>query len=134
MTLTMHLAGAIRHVRMGDRRRAHSYGERTQPPVVWNGNSYAICLPWPPEEMRSAWLQVDVTPRVTYVVRVRESGSEEWLVGVETPLTSCIGLKPDTEYEMELRAKNAAGEGSPAVASFRTDATGAAEPISTLGQ
>ena len=86
--------------------------------------------------MRSDWLEVDVTPKVTYVVRVRESGSGKWLVGVETPLTSCtfIGLKPDTEYEMELRAKNAAGESSPAVASFRTDATGAAEPISTLGQ
>ncbi len=107
-----------------------------KPPVVWNGNSYAICLPWPPEDMRSDWLQVDVTPQVTYVVRVRESGSEEWLVGVETPLTSCtfIGLKPDTEYEMELRAKHAAGESGPAVASFRTDATGAAAPISTLRQ
>ena len=21
-------------------------------PVVWNGKSYAICLPWPPDEMR----------------------------------------------------------------------------------
>ena len=86
--------------------------------------------------MRSDWLQVDVTPQVTYVVRVRESGSEEWLVGVETPLTSCtfIGLKQDTEYEMELRAKHAAGESGPAVASFRTDATGAAAPISTLSQ
>ena len=105
-----------------------------KPPVAWNGNSYAICLPWPPEEMRSEWLAVDVRPQVTYAVRVREAGSQEWLVGVETPLTSCtfIELKPDTDYEMEVRAKSADGEGSPAVTSFRTEATGATEPISTL--
>jgi hypothetical protein len=82
--------------------------------------------------MRGEWLEADVTPQVTYVVRVRELGSKEWLVGVETPLTSCtlIGLKPDTEYEMEVRAKNAAGESAPTVARCRTDAAGAAKPVS----
>ncbi len=76
-------------------------------------------------------MEVDVTPQVTYLVRVRELGSEAWLVGVETPLTSCtfIGLKPDTEYEMEVRAKNTAGQSAPTVARCRTDAAGAIEPV-----
>ena len=75
---------------------------------------------------------MDVTPQVTYVMRVRELGADEWLVGVETPLSSCtlVGLKPDTEYEMELRAKNAAGESDPAVVMCRTDPHGAVKPIS----
>ena len=49
-------------------------------PVQWNGESYDICLPWP-DRPRQEWLEVEVTPQVTYVVRVRESGTESgWLV------------------------------------------------------
>ena len=103
-----------------------------KPPVQWNGESFDICLPWPADEQRQEWLEVGVRPQVTYVVRVREPGTEEWLVGVETPLTSCTfrDLKPDTEYEMEVRAKNKEGESIPAVITCRTGPDGAVEPLS----
>ena len=75
---------------------------------------------------------MEVTPKVTYIVRVRESGTEEWLVGVETPLTSCtfLDLKPDTEYEMEVRAKNEEDVSDPAVVTCRTDPGGSIVPLS----
>jgi len=75
---------------------------------------------------------LEVTPKVTYIVRVRESGTEEWLVGVETPLTSCtfLDLKPDTEYEMEVRAKNEEDVSDPAVVTCRTDPGGSIVPLS----
>ena len=105
--------------------------EGPKPPVQWNGRSFDICLPWPTDEQRQEWLELEVTPQVTYVVRVRESGAEQWLVGVETPLTSCtlLDLKPDTEYEMEVRAKSERGESVPAVVTCRTDPDGAIEPL-----
>ena len=100
-------------------------------PVRWNGTSYDICLPWP-DVPHQQWLEVVVTPQVTYVVRLRESGTDKWLVGVETPLTSCtfLQLKPNTEYEMEVRAKNADGETAPAVVTCRTGPDGAVRPLS----
>ena len=105
-----------------------------KPPVVWNGKSYDICLPWP-EVAKPPWVEVQVTPQVTYVVRVREAGTDKWLVGVETPLTSCtfVELKPNTEYEMEVRAKNEEGESDPAVVTCRTGPAGAVEPLSVTG-
>ena len=103
-----------------------------KPPVQWNGRSFDICLPWPADEQRQEWLELEVTPKVTYIVRVRESGTEEWLVGVETPLTSCtfLDLKPDTEYEMEVRAKNEEDVSDPAVVTCRTDPGGSIVPLS----
>ena len=103
-----------------------------KPPVAWDGESYAIYLPSPPDESRGEWMEFSVTPQVTYVVRIRELGTDEWIIGVETPLTSCsfIGLKPETNYEMEVRAKNAAGESAPAVATWRTDSAGTMKPVS----
>ena len=101
-----------------------------KPPVAWNGKSYEICLPWP-DVPRRPWLEVEVSLKVTYVVRVRELGREQWLVGVETPLTSCtlVELKPNTEYEMEVRAKSAAGESDPAVVTCRTGPDGAVDSL-----
>ena len=48
-------------------------------------------------------------PNLTFVVRVREVGTDKWSFGFETPLTCCtlVDLKPDTEYEMQVRGKNA---------------------------
>lgn len=100
-----------------------------KPPVTWNGESYEICLPWPDVPKRE-WLEVEVTPKVTYVLRLREVGEHEWLVGVETPLTTCtlVELKPNTEYEMEVRAKSAAGESKPAIVTCRTGPEGGLIP------
>ena len=102
-----------------------------KPPVAWDGHSYAICLPYPPGEPKHGWMEVSVKPQVTYVVRVRELGAEEWLIGIETPLTSCsfIVLKPAPNYEMELRAKNAAGERERTVVTCRTGPEGSVKPI-----
>ena len=64
---------------------------------------------------------------MTYVVRIREAGEDkDWSFGFETPITSFtfVDLKPDTEYELQVRTKNAAGEGVPAFFSIRTDPAG----------
>lgn len=100
-----------------------------KPPVAWNGESYEICLPWP-NVPRRQWLEVEVKPKVTYVVRVRELGARQWLAGVETPLTTCtlVELKPNTDYEMEVRAKSVAGESDPAIVTCRTGSDGGLSP------
>ncbi|MXY46852.1 MAG: fibronectin type III domain-containing protein [Chloroflexi bacterium] len=65
-------------------------------------------------------------PPVVYVVRIREAGSGKWSHGFETPFTSCnfVDLKPDTEYELEVRAKNDYGESEATRARGRTDPSG----------
>ena len=59
-------------------------------------------------------------------MRVRETGSNKWSFGFETPLTHAgvVGLKPDTEYEFSVAAKNAAGESDPAITRVRTNPDG----------
>jgi hypothetical protein len=63
---------------------------------------------------------------VTYVVRIREANSGSWSFGFETPLTSCgsVDLKPDTEYEVEIRSKNSSGESTPVLVKVRTHPEG----------
>ena len=65
-------------------------------------------------------------PGLTYVVRIREAGTEPWSFGFETPLThfSFVDLKPDTEYELQLCSRNAAGEGEPQLIRIKTGPTG----------
>ena len=109
------------------------------PSIKWEDNEWSITLPL--EDGRV--LNASWKPGVTYVVRIREAGSEEWSFGFETPITTFtfIDLKPDTEYQLQLqtrrrrsssdteyqlqvRTKNAAGEGAPAFFSIRTDPAG----------
>lgn len=87
------------------------------PPVSWDGKKFTISL---------GNTQAEWSPNFTYVIRIREGGTQDWSFGFETPLTGCgfVGLKPNTEYEAEVRAKNAAGEGAPAHLKFRTDPSG----------
>ena len=58
--------------------------------------------------------------------RIREAGAEDWSFGFETPITSFtfIDLKPDTEYDLQVRTRNAAGVGAPAFFNIRTGPTG----------
>ena len=81
----------------------------THPNVKWNGETISVTLP----DMRGHVIKAKWNPGVTSVVRIREVGADEWSPGFETPLTTCQfrALKPDTEYEFEVRFKNAAGEG-----------------------
>ena len=56
----------------------------------------------------------------------REALAEQWSFGFETPITNFtfVDLKPDTEYEFQVRIKTAAGEGPPALFRVRTGPTG----------
>ena len=71
-------------------------------------------------------VEAEWTPPITYVVRIREANNGNWSIGFETPLTGCsfLGLRPDTEYEVEVRSKNDQGESSPVLAKVRTNAEG----------
>ncbi|MCZ0951192.1 MAG: fibronectin type III domain-containing protein [Rhodospirillaceae bacterium] len=72
-------------------------------------------------------LDASWNPGATYVVRIREAGTEEaWSRGFETPLThiSFTDLEPDTEYEIQVCVKSAAGEGEPKLVRIRTSPTG----------
>ena len=77
---------------------------RTQPNprIQWDGTTFLVRLPVQDGNI----LEAKWNPGLTYVVRVREAGTDAWSFGFETPLThfSFIDLKPDTEYEMQVRA------------------------------
>ena len=92
------------------------------PSIKWEDNEWSITLPL--EDGRV--LNASWKPGITYVVRIREAGAQDWSFGFETPITSFtfVDLKPDTEYELQVRTKNAAGEGDPAFFSIRTGPTG----------
>ena len=92
------------------------------PSVKWDGNTIAVVLP----KQEGGAIEAQWKPGVTYVVRVREVGSSKWSFGLETPLTHAgvVDLKPDTEYEFSVTAKNAAGESEPAITLARTNPDG----------
>ena len=95
------------------------------PQIKWEDNEWSITLPLEDGRVLNATWK----PGVTYVVRIRETGEDmDWSFGFETPITSFtfVDLKPDTEYELQVRTKNAAGEGAPAFFSIRTDPAGGA--------
>ena len=45
---------------------------------------------------------------------------------IRDPLTACsfVDLKPDTEYEVEVRSKNSSGESEPVLVNVRTNPAG----------
>ena len=104
-----------------------------KPPVSWNGqtDTFTIRLNGLKGRRDGKNVEAKWTPPVTYVVRIREVGSSEWSYGFETPLTGCrfVGLKPDTEYEVALRSKNAHGESRPALIRHRTDSPPPTDPM-----
>ena len=57
---------------------------------------------------------------------IRETGTETWSPGFETPLNSfgLVGLAPGTEYEIKVTHKNASGEGPPVIKRYRAEAGG----------
>ena len=70
-------------------------------------------------------------PDFTYVIRVRESGTDAWSFGFETPVTHCtfVDLKPGTEYEVQIRTKHAGREGQPTYAKIQTNPKGNGENV-----
>ena len=71
-------------------------------------------------------LEASWNPELTYIVRIREAGTEAWSFRFETPLThfSFVDLKPDTEYEMQVCARNASGQGKPQLIRIKTSPIG----------
>ena len=97
------------------------------PQIKWDGKTWIVTLPVEHGKLFEAKWE----PGFTYVVRIREAGTGPGSFGFETPIPGCtfVDLKPDTEYEIQVRAKNAAGEGEPAYLRMRTDPVGAATNI-----
>ena len=99
--------------------------ETREPRIEWNGKEWFVALPIDDGQV----VEARITPSFTYVCRYRECGAEEWSAGFESPLTTCslTGLKPDTEYELQVCMKDQAGvEGYPALSRLRTNPEGSA--------
>ncbi len=92
---------------------------RTEDPVLkWDGEMIYVSLP----DKLGGILEARWNPTVTSVVRIRESGTEAWSPGFETPFNKCsfVDLKPDCEYEVKVTHKNDVGESEPAITSIKT--------------
>ena len=91
----------------------------TEDPVLkWQDNMVCVSLP----DKLGRTLKARWKPTVTSVVRIRESGTEAWSPGFETPFNKCsfVDLKPDTEYDVQVTKKNDVGESEPASTSIKT--------------
>ena len=96
--------------------------ESRNPHIKWEDSQWSITLPLDDGRVVNATWK----PGMTYVVRIRETGNQEWSFGFETPIASFtfVDLKPDTDYELQVCTKNATGEGTPALIRIRTGPTG----------
>ena len=92
------------------------------PKLEWDGTTLSVSLP----DKRGRVLKASWDPAVTSVIRIKESETDEWSPGFETPLSRCtfVGLKPGTEYDVQLTHKNSAGESKPVYSKVRTKAEG----------
>ena len=97
----------------------HNWSTKTQsrPPISWNQDekTFSIVLYGLEGPEGEDTLEAEWKPPQTYVVRIKEANGGSWSLGFETPLTGCgfVGLSPDTEYDVEIRPKDAGGEGDP---------------------
>ena len=91
------------------------------PKIEWTEGEFRVSLPVKGEMIEAKW-----RPGATTVVRIREAGTETWSPGFETPLNGCsfVDLQPNTEYEVQITHKNAAGEGSPTTLRCKTRSNG----------
>lgn len=99
----------------------------TEPGITWDGTSWRIRLPVQDGNV----LEAKWNPVQTYVARIREVGTRSWSFGFESPLThfSFVDLKPDTEYEMQVRTRSPAGEGEPSLVRMRTGPAGNSDNV-----
>ena len=88
------------------------------PQLMWDGEMISVSLP----DKLGRILEVRWNPTVTSVVRIRESGTEAWSPGFETPFNMCsfVDLKSETEYDVQVTHKNDFGESEPAITSIKT--------------
>ena len=103
-----------------------------RPPVSWNATTktFNIFLEGILRDLgikgKDNNLEIKFTAPITYLARIREAGTENWIIGIETPLTSCkfYDLKPNTEYEFEVRTKMGNKLSEPAIAKITTKSDG----------
>ena len=102
-------------------------GPKTSPEIKWDGKTLFVKLP----VANGKVLEANWNPGITYVVRIREVGTEQWSCGFETPIPGCTFayLEPDTEYEVQVRTKGPAGQGEPVCLRIRTNPVGASTNI-----
>lgn len=88
------------------------------PRLMWDGNMISVSLP----DKIGRTLEAQWNPTVTSVVRIRESGTQTWSPGFETPFNMCsfVDLKADTEYDVQVTHKNDVGESEPVITSIKT--------------
>ncbi len=93
----------------------------TEPSVEWIEGEFRISAPLQRGTVDAKW-----RPGTTAVIRIREANTEAWSPGFETPLNGCsfVGLEPNTEYEIQVTHKNAAGEGPPSRLTCKTESSG----------
>lgn len=92
---------------------------RTEDPrLEWDGKTISVSIP----DKLGRILGAKWNPMGTSVIRIRESDADEWSPGFETPFNMCtfVDLKPNTEYEVKVTHKNAAGESEPAISRMKT--------------
>ena len=97
------------------------------PKIEWDGKTWSVTLPLEDGKVINAkW-----DPGISYVLRIREKGTADWSCGFQTPVPACTfaDLKPDTEYEVQLRSRNASGDSPPTLLSIRTNPKGAATNV-----
>ena len=93
---------------------------RTENPLLkWDGEMISVSLPG----KLGRTLETRWNPTVTSVVRIKESGTQAWSPGFETPFNMCsfVDLKPDTGYDLQVTHKNDVGESEPAITKIKTD-------------
>ena len=96
--------------------------KHANPTIRWDDGTWFVTLPVDNgKTIEASW-----KPAFTYVVRIRQAGHEEWSFGFETPVDSFTftDLKPDTKYQLQVRTKNAAGEGTPEFFTIHTGPAG----------
>ena len=113
--------------------------EHIEKPLRWDKNEHALelALRMPVTIKRDELLDLKIRQISTFMARIRQLGERDWSVGFETPLKGCTfrRLKPNTEYEIELRAIVGDLEGEPALLTAQTNEDGrifgeaVAEPV-----
>ncbi len=102
---------------------------RNKPEIEWEDNQWSVTLPLDDgRTVNATW-----KPAIVYIVRIREVGAadRDWSFGFETPVGSFtfVDLKPDTEYEVQVRTKNRGREGPPGIFRVRTGPAGGADNV-----
>ena len=106
--------------------------QQKAPPVRWNWETgtFSVSLSGLKgfEGFRKDIIEAEWAPPVLSIVRIREADTEDWSIGFITPLNGCRfeGLKPNTDYEIEVKTKNKHGTSPPTFIKFRTGEEGVA--------